>query len=258
MTSAGDNLFQAFFEDEKYVVLKNYLYNYLLRKRVVEKAMLNENKDVVLEIGSGISPVMTSWDRVVYSDLSFSALRTLKQIHIKGYYVVADGMNLPFKADSFSHAIASEVLEHLDDDRKALREIAGVTKPDGSLVVTFPHRHFYYSHDDRFVNHYRRYEFSEMASRLKEAGLHPVCVRKVLGPLEKITMLIITACIPMLQGVGGKERTSEQPSKLAGILIIFFKWANKLFAGLAWFDALIVPRAFSAVLLIKAVRKGGL
>jgi ubiquinone/menaquinone biosynthesis C-methylase UbiE len=255
MTSPGDNRFQDFFEDEKYVALKNYLYNYLLRKRAVEKAMLDENKDIVLEIGSGISPALTSWDRVVYSDLSFSALRTLKQIHTKGYYVVVDGMSLPFKADSFSHAISSEVLEHLEDDRKALREMAGVIKPGGALVVTFPHRHFYYSHDDRFVNHCRRYELHEMTSRLKEAGLHPVYVRKVLGPLEKITMLMVTACISMLQGGDGKERTSEQPSKPAGIMIGFFKWANRLFAGLAWIDALIVPRALSAVLLIKAVRR---
>lgn len=255
MTSSGDNRFQDFFEDEKYLALKNYLYNYLLRKRAVEKAMLNENKDVVLEIGSGISPVLTSWDRVVYSDLSFSALRTLKQIHTKGYYVVADGMNLPFKTGTFSHAISSEVLEHLKDDCKALREIAEVIKPGGALVVTFPHRHFYFARDDRFVNHYRRYELPEMVSRLKEAGLHPVFMRKVLGPLEKITMLMVTGCISMLRGVGGKERTSEQPSKPASILIGIFKWANRLYAGPAWIDAFIMPRALSAVLLIKAVRK---
>ncbi len=255
MTLTSDNRFQDFFEDEKYVALKNYLYNYLLRKRAVEKAMLNENKNVVLEIGSGISPVLTSWNRVVYSDLSFSALRQLRRLQGKGHYVVADGMNLPFKADAFSHAISSEVLEHLKDDRKALREMAGVIKQGGALVVTFPHRHFYFSGDDRFVSHYRRYELPEMASRLKEAGFHPVFVRKVLGPLEKITMLMVTACISMLQGVGGKERTSEQPSKPAGILIGFFKWANRLHAGLAGIDAFIMPRALSAVLLIKAVRK---
>jgi ubiquinone/menaquinone biosynthesis C-methylase UbiE len=170
MTSSGDNRFQDFFEDDKYVALKNYLYNYLLRKRAVEKVMQNEKKGVVLEIGSGISPTLTSWDRVVYSDLSFSALRTLRQVHAKGYYVVADGMNLPFKADAFSHAISSEVLEHLDDDRKALKEFAGVTKRGGSLVVTFPHQHFYFSFDDRFVNHHRRYKLPEMERLLIDAG----------------------------------------------------------------------------------------
>ena len=102
MTSANENRFQDFFENEKYVNLKNYLYNYLLRKNAVEKTMRSEEKDLVLEIGSGISPILTSWDRVVYSDLSVSALEMLKKIHGKGQYVVADAMNLPFEADSFS------------------------------------------------------------------------------------------------------------------------------------------------------------
>ena len=258
MTSAGDNRFQDFFEDETYVALKNYLYNYLLRKRAVEKAMQAEEKGVVLEIGSGISPVLTSWDRVVYSDLSFSALRQLRRLQEKGHYVVADGMHLPFKANAFSHAISSEVLEHLKDDRKALREMAGVIKPGGALVVTFPHRHSYFSNDDRFVNHHRRYELPEIVSRLKEAGLHPVVVRKVLGPLEKITMILVTGCIAILQGSGGKERTGGPQSRPAGILISLFKWASRVYAGLAWIDAVIMPRALSAVLLIKAVRRGSL
>lgn len=44
MTSSGDNRFHDFFEDDKYVALKNYPYNYLLRKRAVEKVMQNEKK----------------------------------------------------------------------------------------------------------------------------------------------------------------------------------------------------------------------
>jgi hypothetical protein len=75
MISADTNRFQEFFENGKYVTLKNYLYNYLLRKRAVEEAMRVEEKDLVLEIGSGISSVLTSWDHVVYSDLSASALK---------------------------------------------------------------------------------------------------------------------------------------------------------------------------------------
>jgi SAM-dependent methyltransferase len=255
MTSAGDNRFQDFFEDETYVALKNYLYNYLLRKRAVEKAMQDEERGVVLEIGSGISPVLTSWDRVVYTDLSFSALRQLRRLQGKGHYVVADGMNLPFKANAFSHAISSEVLEHLKDNRKALLEMAGVIKPGGALVVTFPHRQFYFSSDDRFVNHYRRYELPEMASRLKEAGLHPVYVRKVLGPLEKVTMIMVTACLSILRGVGGNGRKKKKQTEPAKVLIGFFKWANRLYAGVAWIDAFIMPRTLSAVLLIKAAKK---
>lgn len=255
MTSAGDNRFQDFFEDDQYVALKNHLYNYLLRKRAVEKVMQHEEKGVVLEIGSGLSPVLTSWDRVVYSDLSFSALKTLRQAHAKGHCVVADGMNLPFRADVFSHAISSEVLEHLADDRKALQEIVRVIKPDSCLVVTFPHRRFYFSKDDRFVNHYRRYDLSEILSLLEEAGLRPVFVRKILGPLEKVTMLLVTTCLSMLQKKDGHGSTNKKETKPAGIIIGLFKWANRFYAVLARFDALIMPRALSAVLLIKALKK---
>ena len=257
MTASRDNRFQDFFEDVKYVTLKNYLYNYLLRKRAVEKAMKNEEKEVVLEIGSGISPVLASWERIVYSDLSFSALRTLRRLLGNGYYVVADGMNLPFKAHAFSHVISSEVLEHLTDDHKALREIACVTKPGGSLVVTFPHRRLYFANDDRFVNHYRRYELHEMAARLKEVGLCPVFVCKVLGPLEKITMIIVTGCVAILQRVEGKEETHLQRSKLPDVVIKLFKWTNRIYAVLARIDAGVMPRALSTVLLIKAVKNNG-
>lgn len=255
MTSINENRFDDFFENEKYVALKNYLYNYLIRRRAVEKVMQKEKKELVLEIGSGISPVLTSWDRIVYSDLSASALSMLKKNHGKGQYVVADAMNLPFGADSFSHVISSEVLEHLEDDRKSLREIARVTKPDGVLIVTFPHRHFYFAHDDRFVHHYRRYEIAEMVSRLEEVGFYPVCVRKVLGPLEKLTMWPVTVCASVLQKLNQKKGLRKTQATPPVILISLFKWLNRFYAGLVWIDARVMPRALSTVLLMKAKKK---
>jgi SAM-dependent methyltransferase len=289
MTAPDENRFEDFFGDEKYVALKNGLYNYLLRKRAVEKAMRDEAKGVVLEVGSGLSPVLTSWDRVVYSDLSFPALVQLRRDHGKGQYVVADGMNLPFKAGVFSHVISSEVLEHLEDDRKALREIAGVLAPGGGLVVTFPHRRFYFANDDRFVHHHRRYELNGMTSLLQEAGFDTVSVRKILGPLEKITMMLVTGCLAAgrrgegtanraggdnrrrgnerrsLDGPdqalpGGKMKDRMQDMKASPSLpskgwLRLYRWANRAYAGLAWIDACVMPRALSTVLLIKAVRK---
>jgi ubiquinone/menaquinone biosynthesis C-methylase UbiE len=226
-----------------------------LRKRAVEKAMRYEKKETVLEIGSGISPVLTSWEDVVFTDLSSSALDMLKKIHGRGQYVVADAMNLPFDDDYFSHVISSEVLEHLEDDRKALTEIASVTKPDGVLMITFPHRHLYFSHDDRYVKHYRRYELPEMISLLDEAGFHTEYVRKVLGPLEKITMLVVTLCASGLESLKKKGPVKEKQRNPSGAVVKLFQWGNKLYAGLAWLDAFIMPRALSAVLLIKAKKK---
>jgi hypothetical protein len=64
MTLSNDNRFADFFEDETYIALKNYLYNYLLRKRAVEKVIRSETEGVFLEIGSGMPPEMRLFIRI--------------------------------------------------------------------------------------------------------------------------------------------------------------------------------------------------
>ena len=255
MEHAENDRFQEFFKEEKYILLKNYLYNYLLRKMAVENNMKNEKAELILEVGSGISPMMTRDHRIIYTDLSFAAIRVLKQIHKKGWHVVADGTMLPFKANVFSHSICSEVLEHIRDDRAAIREMARVMKPEGRLVITFPHRKFYFAIDDRFVNHYRRYEISDMENKLTEYGFKPIFVQKILGPLEKVTMCVVVICFSMIQKLSSKESKTEkmkkiQNNKFMNLISFLFKWANRLYLGIVWFDARVIPRVFSTVLLI--------
>jgi len=246
------NCFQFFFNEGKYIALKNYLYNYLLRKRSIGKNLQHENPELILEVGSGISPVMTLTDRIIYSDLSLSALRILKQNHKKGLYVVADSMCLPFKTGVFSHTISSEVLEHLEDDREALKELARVMKPLGQLIVTFPHRKFYFSHDDRFVNHYRRYEIHEMEERLISADLRPYYVQKVLGPIDKIIMNVVIYSFMIFKKYPHRKTNETKGSQFSKPFVSVFKWANRFFMVLAMLDNWIMPRALSTVILIKA------
>ena len=249
------NRFQDFFEEGKYTILKNYLYNYLLRKRAVEKSFENEIPDLILEMGSGISPIITRSDRIIYSDVSHTALKMLRSTLGKGAYVVADGMCLPFKSGVFSHAVYSEVLEHLEDDRKALKEMARVMKTSGHAVITFPHRKFYFANDDRFVRHFRRYELDEMLELLMEAGLKPIYIQKVLGPLEKLTMCIVVFCYDMIQRLKSGKVKKTRDAGPVKLFAPFFKIANRIYMGLTWLDARIMPRAFSTVLLIKAEKK---
>ncbi|HPC47981.1 MAG TPA: class I SAM-dependent methyltransferase [Deltaproteobacteria bacterium] len=52
--------------------------------------------------------------------------------------MVSDITRLPFKDAAFDVVICSEVLEHIPDDRGAVREIVRVLKPGRSLVVSVP------------------------------------------------------------------------------------------------------------------------
>jgi SAM-dependent methyltransferase len=244
MSPARNNRFDDFFAEESYVSLKNLFYNYLLRRRAVAKCMQDLPGQRILDVGSGLSPMVGDSDladRVVHCDLSFRALRRLKQERRRGFFVAADAVRLPFRDASFSRIVCAEVLEHIPEDRRAIREMASALKTGGSLILTFPHRRAWYGLDDRFVHHLRRYDLGEMLEGLTQAGLDPAEIRKVLGPLEKGTMVAAVWLLILLQsfqrGKGGGE--SRKTRKMA---LFLFKWCNRFYCLPAWLDARISPR----------------
>jgi len=249
------NRFQDFFEEDKYIFLKKHLYNYLLRKRAIEKSMRGEALELILEVGSGISPVMAASAKTIFSDLSYTALSYLKRTHSKGVFVVADAAALPFKPAVFSHAVCSEVLEHVEDDQRALNEMSRVLKPSGSLILTFPHRRFYFTNDDRFVNHYRRYEDHDILMRLETAGFRPLEFKKILGPLEKITMSMVVFCFSILPKDKKKNPQVSDGSRFRILLEFMFKYLNRLYMGIVWLDARLWPGALSTIKLVRAKKK---
>ena len=52
--------------------------------------------------------------------------------------VKADICNLPFEKDSFDWVFCNHVLEHIEDDRKALSELFRVMKPNGKAILQVP------------------------------------------------------------------------------------------------------------------------
>ena len=49
-----------------------------------------------------------------------------------------DATRLPFPDGTFDRIIAAEVLEHIPDDEAAIRELARVLRPGGTMAVTVP------------------------------------------------------------------------------------------------------------------------
>ena len=94
--------------------------------------------------------------------------------------VNGDALCLPFADSSFDRIIASEVMEHIPDDRGAASELARVLRPGGTIAVTVP------AFGPELVNwaldsdyhapvavggHVRIYRKSEITERLRTAGL---------------------------------------------------------------------------------------
>jgi 2-polyprenyl-3-methyl-5-hydroxy-6-metoxy-1,4-benzoquinol methylase len=250
------NRFADFLGDGKYVALKNHLYNYRLRKRAIRKCLQRDPSALILEIGSGISPMVNMRKGTIYSDLSYEAVKLLKQDQGEGYYVVANGVQLPFKSNRFSAIICSEVLEHIKEDRSVLEEIARtIKKPEGSVILTVPHRKGYFAIDDRFVNHRRRYELAEIRQLLTACHFKPVLIRKVLGPVEKMTIMLVIFVLTRirLQKTGQTVARKSSYPELRPVAGKIFAWINLAYMGFAWLDAVVMPRPLATVILVKAV-----
>jgi SAM-dependent methyltransferase len=83
---------------------------------------------------------------------------------------LGEAANLPFPDLSFDLVTALDVVEHLDDDVSALREMGRVLRPGGHLLVTVPAHRFMWGDQDEVNMHKRRYVAGELRERLTSTG----------------------------------------------------------------------------------------
>ncbi len=62
------------------------------------------------------------------------------------------------------------VLEHIEDDRAALRNLIRILRPGGALLLFVPALQLLMSEIDRVHGHYRRYHRADLRAKVAEAG----------------------------------------------------------------------------------------
>lgn len=91
----------------------------------------------VLDFGCGSKPYIDEFahcDSYLGVDLEISGHDHVNS-QVDYYY---DGESLPWPNETFDSVVSFEVLEHLPDPFKSVREIRRVLKPNGILLVTIP------------------------------------------------------------------------------------------------------------------------
>jgi ubiquinone/menaquinone biosynthesis C-methylase UbiE len=136
---------------------------HMLRSRIFN----NIRGNTILDVGCGTGLVTRQLSNVVGIDINrWNLLRSSLDC------VQSDAERLPFMPASFDTAVCTEILEHLDNPEKVLREILRVLVPGGRLYGTTPHRHplwlfrrflsVTHPHSEPFHHNYSRRQLREM------------------------------------------------------------------------------------------------
>lgn len=128
-----------------------------------------------LEVGCGTGFVLSAivgggnFSKVYGTDLFHDGLVYAKNRVPGAVLFQSDVSTIPF-CSAFNVVGAFDVLEHIDDDTMALRQINGVLTDDGWLVLTVPQHSWLWSVTDIIAKHVRRYDIGEIECKLQATG----------------------------------------------------------------------------------------
>jgi SAM-dependent methyltransferase len=140
-------------------------------ERVIERLELPERADILdAGCGSGRNMVELAHHGVVSGiELSHTSVALARERDV-GEVVEGSVMDMPFDDASFDLTVCLDVIEHLEDDVGALRELRRVTGPGGTLLVTVPAYQWLWSGHDEINHHHRRYNRRTLLAAAQSAG----------------------------------------------------------------------------------------
>jgi glycosyltransferase involved in cell wall biosynthesis len=133
----------------------------------------------VLEIGSGTGNLtrrLTPRKRYVASDINPLYLQTLRRLGADRPYLdarytdVTELDTFPREPGAFDTVVCLNVIEHVDDDRRALENLRAVLEPGGRAIVLVPHGPAIFGTLDEVLGHRRRYTKASLRAVAEAAG----------------------------------------------------------------------------------------
>lgn len=145
----------------------------------------------ILDIGCGPGNTLDrlrDFGQCVGVDYSPDAARFCQE---RGYseILVADAQTLPIADGTFDLVVSLDVMEHLENDAIAAKEVFRVLKPGGLLVMTVPSYMLLWGDHDEMYLHKRRYRLPQVRVLVEGAGFQ---MRKLshIEPLFFLPLLI--------------------------------------------------------------------
>ncbi|MBJ6724095.1 class I SAM-dependent methyltransferase [Geomonas sp. Red875] len=153
--------------------------SYLAKRRVILEFVAGLDVSRFLEVGCGAGDLLSVLEKKGLSgvgiDLSASA-RAAARTRVSGGAVAVSDAELAGLDGGFDLVIASEVMEHCEDDIAFLELLGGKLHDGGHLLLTVPSHMDKWGANDDFCGHVRRYERAELNEKLVRAGFEPLAI----------------------------------------------------------------------------------
>jgi SAM-dependent methyltransferase len=154
-----------------------YVGRRLLFSDIIKAFGLTESAEI-LDVGTSAGTNLRmlrdlGFARIIGVDQSPEAIRFCAEKGL-GKVQLGDVCALPFGDRRFDLVLATDIIEHVEDDLSALRELRRVLKPGRHLLLTVPAFRLLWGLEDDVSHHQRRYRLPELLEKLDRADLSPV------------------------------------------------------------------------------------
>jgi SAM-dependent methyltransferase len=193
-----------------------------------------------LGCGSGLAArTFEKYGRVVGGDISAAPLAADAAAGRSRLATRAE--QLPFKDGTFDLVTALDVVEHLEHDVPAIREMLRVLRPGGILLITVPAVPILYGPHDRVLGHWRRYSSAELRRVVRRSGGNVLRMDYFLTLLFPV--LLAWRLITKVFGPGGGRSDGGRPLPA---------WLNRVLGAVMGVDRRLAPRPFGSTLICVA------
>lgn len=179
---------------------------YRQRMRYVLRMLDPRPGELVLEVGCGRGEYSTIVGKagasLVSVDIERDGIRAAKERMVDSdvSFVIVDAQDLPFREGVFDKAFSTEVLEHIENDRKAMGSISKSLKPGGECIIEVPEEEVPFFRDPiNFV--LRRLGRRQVKLGGRAWGHHRHYTRKSIGRLVNGSGLRVTKNITIEHGI---------------------------------------------------------
>jgi 2-polyprenyl-3-methyl-5-hydroxy-6-metoxy-1,4-benzoquinol methylase len=204
------------------------------RRNYIISLLKHENKDLsVLDIGCSSGILLNELHAIGFKknnlfgvDISEKAIENCKANGIENAYVM-DGAKIELNR-YFDIVIASDCLEHIEDDQKALSNWHSLLNENGKLYVFVPAFMTLWSQHDVVNMHFRRYTKSELVTKLNNKGFQ-IVKSSYWNCLLFLPLIIVRPLSRLLKKNNGSESGNlDKPGAFNGVLYQLINFENKL------------------------------